>query len=166
MKKWYYRCLTGLLLLAWMAVIFRFSDQPAVQSGKVSGTIAYRLVNVADEVFRLGNSREVLKRYADKLDHPIRKAAHMTEYAILGLLSLAFFYCHGLRGRRLYFAAVLLAAVYAGTDEYHQLFIPGRSGQLTDVCIDSAGAVIGLFLHWAIVKIAGKHCEKKTDPIQ
>ncbi|UYJ41604.1 MAG: VanZ family protein [Lachnospiraceae bacterium] len=34
----------------------------------------------------------------------------------------------------------MIAVLYACTDEYHQLFVPGRSGQLRDVMIDAVGA--------------------------
>ena len=37
-----------------------------------------------------------------------------------------------------------IAAAYAATDEFHQLFVPGRSGQLSDVILDSAGALAGV----------------------
>ena len=38
---------------------------------------------------------------------------------------------------------MLVAVAYAVTDEVHQLFVPGRSGRITDVLIDGAGAVVG-----------------------
>ena len=38
----------------------------------------------------------------------------------------------------------VITTAYAGTDELHQLFVPGRSGQVSDVLLDSAGALIGL----------------------
>lgn len=38
----------------------------------------------------------------------------------------------------------LIAALYAASDEIHQLFVPGRSGQLSDVILDSAGALAGV----------------------
>ena len=42
-----------------------------------------------------------------------------------------------------------IAALYAVTDEFHQLFVPGRSGQFSDVVLDSAGALAGLlYWHW------------------
>lgn len=40
----------------------------------------------------------------------------------------------------------LIAVCYAATDETHQLFVPGRSGQVRDVLIDSVGAAIGVLL--------------------
>ena len=87
----------------------------------------------------------------EKYDHPVRKAAHMTEYAILALLFVGAFYDEKrakkpLIPRSPYFVAWLFATVYAASDEFHQTFIPGRSGEMLDVCIDSTGAIIGVFL--------------------
>ena len=41
-------------------------------------------------------------------------------------------------------ADALVTAAYAATDEFHQLFVPGRAGRVTDVLIDSAGAFLAL----------------------
>ena len=51
----------------------------------------------------------------------------------------------GEKGRELLFPWVI-AAAYAATDEFHQLFVPGRSGQISDVVLDSAGALAGLLI--------------------
>jgi VanZ family protein len=68
----------------------------------------------------------------------LRKLAHMTEYAILGLLLLR------ATGREA--VAVALGAAYALTDEIHQAFVPGRHGAVYDVLIDTAGVLIGVYL--------------------
>ena len=41
-------------------------------------------------------------------------------------------------------AAWLLCTCYAATDEFHQIFVPGRTPKVTDVMIDSAGAALGI----------------------
>lgn len=166
MKKILYRLLTGLLLAGWMVTIFSFSQQPAVESEKVSGTVAYRMVAVCNRVFHMGLAEETMEKYAQDIDYPVRKAAHMTEYAILALLSFFFLTGYKERERRTYLLALGIAAGYAATDEIHQLFVPGRAGRFGDVCIDTAGAALGLLLLYAIFKIIGKHCEKKQFPLQ
>ena len=50
------------------------------------------------------------------------------------------------RRRTEIFIPWLTATVYAATDEFHQLFIPGRSGQVSDVLLDSAGALAGVLI--------------------
>ena len=73
-----------------------------------------------------------------------RKAAHMTEYALLALLLLrALSYDRG-DARKWISSAWVLATAYAATDEFHQLFVDSRNGTVVDVLIDSAGAALGL----------------------
>ena len=67
----------------------------------------------------------------------LRKAAHFTEYAVLGaLLARAV--------REL--PAFAFAVAYAVTDELHQMFVPGRAGTLLDVAVDAAGALTGILV--------------------
>jgi VanZ family protein len=70
----------------------------------------------------------------------IRKSAHFMEYFILGLLLL-----RGIRGERrgvkLAWALVAICIVfcYASLDEFHQVFVPGRTPAFHDVLIDTSG---------------------------
>ena len=131
-----------ILAVLWMGVIFVQSAKVADVSGAQSG----RLVLTLGEHLIPGFSEwpEALKQdFVEKYDHPVRKAAHMTEYAILAMLLM------GCDIGTVFFPAVtswLIATVYAATDEFHQTFVPGRSGEIRDVCFDSAGALIGVFL--------------------
>ena len=78
--------------------------------------------------------------WADTL---VKKGAHMLGY---GLLAFAYFYAFKFAPSKLKFA-LLLALLYAMTDEFHQSFVPGRHASWLDVAIDSAGAIITLI--WA-----------------
>ena len=69
-------------------------------------------------------------------DMVLRKAAHLVEYALLGAL-LA-------RATPGFAAPVVVGVAYAVTDEIHQRFVPGRSGNALDVAIDAIGVVIGV----------------------
>jgi len=73
----------------------------------------------------------------------VRKAGHLTEYAILGALLFRAFRGEE-RGWRLRWAlyAVAVAALYAASDELHQSFVPGRTPAVADVLIDAAGATL------------------------
>ncbi len=80
-----------------------------------------------------------------------KKGGHMMGYALL-----ASAYFHGLnKGRKAtvlqFMAAVCLACLYAVSDEFHQSFTPGRTPSLYDVCIDTAGAGIGLSI-WSLMR--------------
>ena len=119
-----------------------------------------------NDTFHLDMTEKQQLAMAEKIEYPVRKAAHMTEYAILGLLSFAF-YCGILKKEvRQFLAALLTAAVYAATDEFHQYFIPGRSAEVRDVCIDTLGAAIGLAILFFTLKVARKHCQKSKLTLQ
>jgi VanZ family protein len=76
----------------------------------------------------------------------MRKAAHITEYAVLGWLAARAFTGSSrvfLR-QRWFLAGLLLIALHAVLDEYHQSFVPSRTGSLYDSAIDIVGGLIGL----------------------
>lgn len=165
-KKQIYRWVTGVLLAGWMLVIFLFSAQPAVDSDRVSGTVAYKVAMAYNEVFDRGLTDAEMERCAENINVPIRKIAHMTEYAVCGILVFAVLAGYFRRGGKMYAAALLFTVLYSVTDELHQRFVPGRAGRLADVCIDTIGVVLGLFLLFVVLKVYGKHCEKKKLPLQ
>jgi VanZ family protein len=84
----------------------------------------------------------------------IRKAAHVTEFAIF---SAAVF--HGVRGERrgwrLEWAVLtlLIAVAYAGFDEWHQSFVPLREARVRDVLIDVTGALLAQVLVWGYARL-------------
>ncbi len=78
----------------------------------------------------------------------VRKTAHFTEYAILALLAARAFISSSRKPlrRRWLIAALLLVVVYALSDEYHQTFVPTRTGSIYDSFIDMSGGVTALLL--------------------
>jgi VanZ family protein len=87
----------------------------------------------------------------------IRKAAHITEYAILGALLLRAFSTNA-SGRRWRYAALAIgvAAAFAALDEFHQSFVSTRTGSPSDVLIDICGAVLGLACVDGVLHLAEK----------
>ena len=79
MKKQLYRIVTGILAVAWMCLIFSFSNQPATESSKVSGGLCHRLVERANDTLHLDMTEKQQLAMAEKIEYPVRKAAHMTE---------------------------------------------------------------------------------------
>ena len=81
------------------------------------------------------------------LQHLLRKAGHFSEYAILALLLLRALESTlrpGTHGYKALGLALLIAAAYAATDEFHQSFVPGRTASVGDVLIDLTGAFSAL----------------------
>lgn len=113
------------LMLCWMVVIFMFSAEPDTESSELSGSVSYRIVSVVNTITASHWDEKELLDKAELIDYPVRKCAHMSEYAILtllGFLTFSFLY-----GRRRFLIPVGVTFLYACTDEFHQLFVrPGR----------------------------------------
>jgi VanZ family protein len=75
-----------------------------------------------------------------------RKAAHLTEYAIMGWLAARAFTgsSRDFLRRRWLLSGLILIVVYALVDEYHQSLVPARTGSVHDSVIDIVGGFIGL----------------------
>lgn len=122
----------------WMAIVFVLSSQSAVQSAALSGELTTMLLGILQSVLPGSGFN------AGEMQHFLRKAAHFLLYFVLGILIFnALRQCGGRKGRSV-MLAVLLCSVYAAGDEVHQLFSAGRSAQLSDVLLDSAGAAAGI----------------------
>ena len=78
----------------------------------------------------------------------VRKAAHFLEYAVLGVLGRGMLHARRLERGSSPFPAALMVPLVAVVDECLQLFVPGRSGAVSDVCIDLLGVCLGAFLGW------------------
>lgn len=141
------RKLVWLPALLVMIVIFYFSNQPAEVSGDLSGGISYRVVEMMVSIMELDWNQDEISLLAEKIDYPIRKLAHLTEYALLGMaVALGVVYGSDLGQRSRYCQYLLTQMIgsgYAVSDEIHQLFVPGRAGMVSDVLIDSCGVLIG-----------------------
>jgi len=123
----------------WMLVIFCASARS--DSGAESLSLLVRILAflVPQEVGRL--TPDLL----DALNHISRKAAHITEYAILTLLAVRALQFGQARLKRWSLpGAALLGVLYAGSDEIHQIFVPTRGPSFTDVLIDSLGIALAL----------------------
>ncbi len=136
--------------LIWMGVIFYLSSQPATESAQLSGGLKNILLSILMHVMPGIESIEI-----DNLEFFIRKNAHFMAYFILGVLTLSALVSSAVRKpARL---ALLICLLYAVSDEIHQLFVAGRSGQFRDVLIDSAGAVLGVLLAVTVIKRISRH---------
>jgi len=129
-----------LLVIAWMLVIFWFSHQPASESSTLSSGITQMITDVLKKVI------PTLSINIEGFHHIMRKNAHFFIYAVLGLLVDKGLKSSEITGCRRFGLAVIICVLYAISDEVHQVFIPGRAGQIGDVFIDSIGALAGVSL--------------------
>lgn len=148
-----------IITVVWMTVIFCFSAQPADVSTDTSLRVGMTIGKMSVPDFSKLPKEEQMD-YAKKIEFPVRKMAHATEYAILGCLLTNL--CLTFPMRKAYMWGWLMGSAYAATDEFHQLFVPGRSGQMTDVMIDSVGCLTGCLLIYLILCIVKKHVSFQT----
>lgn len=127
--------------LVWMCVIYGASGDQAsnVHSSRLIGPVVRWLLPRLSEPA------------VEQVVFIVRKLAHVSEYAILAMLLWRAIRrpvrddARPWRWRDAVWA-VGLAALYAGSDELHQMFVPNRQGRLHDVLIDTTGAALGLLL--------------------
>ena len=86
------------------------------------------------------------------INYFVRKGAHAGEYGILTWLLLRSFYPMPWGFDRARVIAVSVSVLYAMTDEYHQSFVPLRSGKATDVLFDAAGALMFAYLAGRVLR--------------
>ena len=117
--------------LIWMIFIFIESAMP----GDVSSHQSHFIV---DFIYSL---LSIPSHYQNMISFIVRKCAHMSEYFILTL-----FLYNGCVKNEIYHLSIpcFIAFLYACSDEFHQLFISGRAGQIKDIGIDSIGIIIAL----------------------
>jgi VanZ family protein len=126
-------------LLIWMVVIFSAS----ADANSTEHTSRFL------EPFLRWLNPNISLEAIDSVRWLVRKAAHITEYAILAWLAW-----RAVRRPRRHDArpwswapagiALAIVILYAATDEFHQTFVPNRTGSWIDVCIDTVGGILGL----------------------
>lgn len=146
-----------IIAVFWMAVIFWFSNQNGSSSSGISDKIVNGTIDIFVPKFDSLPSDERKEIY-QTLSLIVRKSAHMSEYAILAVLVYLFFLEKSWWFR--YFLPVAFVMIYAATDEIHQTFISGRSGNIIDVGIDTFGAVLIMTLI-SIVHLIIKRIKKE-----
>ena len=139
--------------LIWMVVIFSASSD--AKSSHHSSTLFEPLMRW---LFPLMSQLRI-----EEIHYVFRKCAHMAEFAVLA--GLFWWAIRRTKDRaaghwawRDAVLALALVVLYAASDEIHQRFVPGRTGQFSDVLVDTVGGAIGLGWVW----LARKMCKMKV----
>lgn len=138
------KIISFIVLILWMIVIFSFSSADANKSTGTSDKVITTMIEIKDKITNNetpNNEKEIIVKNSSFY---IRKIAHITEYLILGFLTFNLLKQYSVTN--IYYA-IGLSILYSCTDEFHQLFISGRSGSIRDVLIDSIGILIGTYLY-------------------
>lgn len=118
-----------LLVIIWLVIIFLFSNQSGSDSSNLTKGFLERFL------WFINN---------DTVFFIIRKLAHFFEYFILGIL--IYNYLAEYKINKIVLISILLCIVFAAFDEFHQLFIAGRSSKIWDVLVDTSGSISGILL--------------------
>lgn len=152
-------CLTTLGI---MALIFFFSSQNSTESSAVSGTVTKKVVDFVAAVTRVPEENK--PQMIMNMHNFMRKLAHFTIYMTLGASSyVSIKLISNKRCALCCIGAAVFSMLYAVTDEVHQLFVAGRGGRVSDVFIDTSGAVTGILLLLAACGLGLKQLKKKVN---
>ncbi len=130
-----------LLVVACMAGIFFFSAQTGEESDKTSGGVVETLLSIFVPSFE-DLDQQAKQQMIGEIHSFIRVAAHFSSFALLGFLSYLAFDNYDLKHKILF--SQLLSSGYAVVDEIHQYFVPDRAFQISDIIVDSCGAICGI----------------------
>jgi VanZ family protein len=123
-------------LIVWAALIFIGSTN-ALSAAKTGSLLLWLLPHLSERKLKIVHLL-------------VRKAGHVTEYAIFALLLARAFTTssHQLLRKRWFGAVLLLVIAYALSDEFHQSFYPSRTASIYDCMIDSVGGLTALLIIW------------------
>lgn len=126
-------------VVLWMILIYVLSSQVAIDSYESSARVTDLIIKIIEKVTL---ETDFDTRYLRII---IRETAHFFIYFILGILVLS-----SLRGKlslsKRLVATMLICTAFAVTDEFHQMFVPGRHPEVFDVFIDGLGSFFGILV--------------------
>ena len=157
--RMFWKTIKIILVLVCMISIFMFSNDPAYKSDKKSNFV---IVSIAE--FLAGHSldKEAREEKIDEYVVLVRKSAHFIIYFLLGLFVISLIKEYKVIDIKYLIYAFIFCLLYACSDEVHQLFVVGRSGNIIDVIIDSIGSIFGILCYYGYYLIRRKYEQEKT----
>ena len=148
MHSRYKKIFAFILMVLWMGVIFYFSAQVATDSSAQSGGVVEIIKGFLEKISPPAKEFDIA--FWDAFETLLRKIAHGFIYFILGILCSNFIIKCNIK--RKITISLAICFLYAVSDEIHQIFVAGRSGQIGDVIIDSFGSVVGIVVFFVVSK--------------
>ena len=137
-----------ILIICWLGFIFYFSSMDTYKSNGDSKEVVSVVVDKAIDISNSSINDNKKEDIVNVLNLPIRKLAHFSLYFILSILVMSFLVSSNkFNLRNIILISIIFCFIYACSDEYHQTFINGRTGQFSDVIIDTIGASIGSIIY-------------------
>ena len=151
-----------ILVVFWMGVIFKFSSANGEKSTGTSRSSLEKIITL----FNKNIDKDKLEGLVIKYDVVLRKFTHFSGYLVGGvLLYFMYFYLNKLmkyKLKNIKMYSVVTGRIYAMTDELHQHFVSGRSGEIKDVVLDTSGVITGVFLLFLLKYLLKKRKLKKN----
>ena len=156
----YVKCIIAIICCI---IIFSFSAAPATASTKQSKGLTYNVIKLLN-----GNklTEKELVKLTKRVNPVIRKIAHFSIYMILAIFTYMFIEELNIKSksekerlRKNIIYTCIFCIIYAIFDEIHQIYVPGRTGKVIDVIIDTLGACMGI----TIILIRNKFNYKKKN---
>ena len=155
MKKAILSIIILIFAILWAVGIYKLSSMNTQNSnGKSTDIIAIFIEDTLEVTNEYGitNSHPTnskLARVSQLINAPMRKVMHASVYLVLAFLAIVFF--NVLMNNKHYWIALILTLIvsigFAVSDEIHQTYVSGRTGQFLDVVIDTMGALVGIFIY-------------------
>lgn len=155
--------------LAWIpavlivVLIFVLSSQNGDNSKETSGNFA-RVVADRTRLEVDYNDIENLQNF-DAFNQFIRTLAHMTEYAVLSLCVGLAVSVNGFKGKMRFIYMCLLSGMVSVLDEFYQIFIPGRYGDLIDIFFDCFSVFVVAVITYLLGNLYEKQRKKNKNNI-
>ena len=153
----------AVITVIWCCVIFFFSSQDADESSDLSDSFIYSVCDALLPDFE-DYTEAQREQLLEDLTFGVRKTAHFTVYAFLGAFAFQALCIIGKKHVRAV-SAVGFSCLYAASDEFHQTFVPGRSGEVRDVLIDTSGALLSVLISLLVIHFIGKRWNKETGDL-
>lgn len=148
------------LIIIWCGFIFYLSSKTAPQSNSQSKPISDKIVRTLDKIEGKNSPEPVLIKKIKSFNDLLRDYAHSFCYFVLALLMMNLLTLLRLKKAISVFITLVFCFIYALTDEIHQLFIPGRAFQLTDIANDILGAALAILMYRLIHFVIKKSVSK------
>ncbi|MNS83530.1 VanZ like family protein [compost metagenome] len=140
------------LVIMWMILVFCYSNQPGNDSSDTSKNVTTKVINILTTNTNIKYEDKI--EIINKIDPIIRKMAHYSVYMLGGIILMNYINsAYKTSENKKVLISILIGMCYAAADEFHQLFIEGRSGRIVDIYIDTLGVITGVSIFLLLSKI-------------
>ena len=151
-----------ILVVGWMILIFLFSNQTGSKSSNLSNSIIIKTMRlVTGDNISPEKQEKALKKYV----FVVRKFGHIFLYFVLAIFVFLLLKEYFPVNKKLIIYTIIFCFCYAISDEFHQLFIPDRSGEFKDVLIDTTSSTVSTILIYSIANSHNKKGKEKENDI-